>query len=614
MTETDLALKLIFARLVPAQDERVEWDDVLFRAAQGVEAEPSDPPRPAGRRRLALAAIGAAVLLGLGLSPVGAAIADRIGDFSAWLSGDPGQPASPAEQQAFQEANSRSWAGFAPDAKLRRLIETESSGTSFTLYGFRSGQELCLRLVASGAVSGESTHCAPRQALQVAKAPALVVASDESFGTTDVAPSEEGYVPAAYSATFGIASDGVEQVDLRADDGEHQALVGGNAFLYLADHPKLGTRVRSAEAIAADGSRVALGLQAAPFGDFDLPPPPSGEPKGPTQVERRVSGGTIGWVERLERRGEPLPSELLETMTGPDNPLLRGARPLMARVIQPEPGDSLRVGLVAASTGEAMSPSEGRICVFSIDQGAMGGGCNRLGQLFAAGPIRPGLSSRGSGQFSVLSGVASDDVASLKLFFASGDVEEVALRDNAFLARVARSDFPFRLVAYDDEERVIGIDTQLSDGMTSRAPNKARETVHELARIHGDEGGTATLRAGTPAGGYRCWSIMISGAGGGGGCTPWPIDGTPLMFVNGEPSPSDVFLTGELPPDVAWLTVTYVSGEVVKLEPLEGFVLSAIPSRFLRTGEAFVALRAFDASGKQIAQKGLRVAKRRPSR
>jgi hypothetical protein len=46
---------------------------------------------------------------------------------------------------------------------------------------------------------------------------------------------------------------------------------------------------------------------------------------------------------------------------------------------------------------------------------------------------------------------------------------------------------------------------------------------------------------------------------------------------------------------------------VVKLDPIQGFVLYAIPGRHLRSGRAFVALAAFDAGGKRLARRGLTV-------
>ena len=598
MTESELALRELLGGLVPEQAESVEWDDVLHRAGER---------RGAGWRRRALViAFAAAALAGLAVSPVGTAIADGVGGFASWLRGEPGSPATPAEQQAFEAANERTWVGFAPGTKLRRLIETKSDDTTLTLYGFRSGDALCLRLVASGEKSATSTYCAPLRVLQTDRAPAVVVATDEGIGSADVAPNEDGYVPAAYSATFGIASDGVQRVALHGDEGTHQALLGGNAFLYVDDHPKLGARVRSAEAVAANGARAELPLQAAPFGYFDLAAPPKGQAPGPTQVERKVDGGSIGWVERDEPRGDPLPSSRI------GRPFLErpgGLRQhlLLARTVQPDPDDYLRVGVVAVSPGYTLQDRRAMLCALLIDRDGTSGGCSPADRLFDRAPFTFGSSSSGSSQYSVLSGLASDEVAKLVLFSLRAGTVEVPLRDNAWLVRVASGDYPLRLVAYDHEGRVIGIDAYQSDGSTSPAPAEAKSSVRTLARVVGESGQTATLRAGTAVGGYRCFSIEVSNRGGGGGCTRWPIDGRALAFVEAAATHGDVFLTGPLPPAAAAISVGYPNGETARVEPIGSFVVYAVPHRLI-PGLPFTAeLRALDAHGRQIDDRELTV-------
>jgi hypothetical protein len=379
---------------------------------------------------------------------VGAAIVRGFGGFSAWISGEPGAPASPAEQQAFQQQNKRSWSGFAPGTQLRRLLETSTSGTSDTLYGFRSGDELCLRLLASGAVDATSTHCAPLQALQKAKEPALVVTADEPFFSNGQEVS---------LASFGITSDGVSQVVLHADDGTHQALVAANAFLYVADHPKLGTRVRGLEAVAADGAKIALPFQSAPFGTTDLPPPPKRTSPGPTQLERHVSGGAIAWVEHLEARGKAMPAGQLHALA----PLfLRRGKPLLARLIQPDPNDSLHVAVVVASPSGSLSDPQTTLCQMLFAQTAVSAGCSPLREFFSRAPINPGLSTASGGdQFTILSGLASDDVASIKVFLGTGGTIQLPLKGNAFLARISRAAFPIRIVGYDSHGEVLDIET-----------------------------------------------------------------------------------------------------------------------------------------------------------
>ena len=134
-------------------------------------------------------------------TPLGAAIERTLDGFSAWLTGEPGTPASEQEQNAFDQANARSCAAFPAGTELRKLLVTRSAGATFTLYGFRGGESLCLRLVADGAVEGTSTSCAPLRALRTAKAPALVVATDYRLarrsGSTAASSSSDSGTPRA---------------------------------------------------------------------------------------------------------------------------------------------------------------------------------------------------------------------------------------------------------------------------------------------------------------------------------------------------------------------------------------------------------------------------------
>lgn len=588
-------------RMLPLPSgRRANWQEVVDRAAlRRRRMQPS-------RRLVAIsvAAIVAAALVAV-TTPVGAAVVRGLDGFAAWISGEPGEPASPAEQQAFQQANERSWSGFAPGTALRRLIETSASGTSYTLFGFRSGDQLCLRLVARGAVSATSTHCAPLQALQTAKEPALVVAADEGLGSKEAPPNGEDYVPEATSASFGIVSDGITKVLLHADDGNHDALVASNAFLYVADHPKFGVRVRSVQVVAGDGSTVTLPFQSAPFGMFDLPQPPKGTPQGPAHVDRHVSGGTIGWLDAREPRGEPLPTKLRQS------PMFTHYGYVFGRLIQPDPQSADRIAVVLIGNYYSKGPGFCLMTDSGNGPGAMGT-CGSLSRLFKGGPLDVGGSSSGSDQFSLFNGLASDDVAQIKLFLASGETVNVPLRDNVFLVRVSRSAYPIRLVAYDNQQRVIDIHTFQDDGMTNRAPTQARTSVRELFRVSAADGTATIVRAGDPAGGYRCFSIDFGNDTQEGGCTPWPVNDTdskgkrdPLMFIAAAEAGNDVFLGGTVPDQVASVTVTFPDGTVENAKTEDGFVVYPIPAAKLANGRTLLVLRAYDRSGAQIAQRGL---------
>jgi hypothetical protein len=450
MIDVEPLIRNEFARYDPLPASLdADWDDVLARVRS---------PRRSRRfswrpLQVALAGIFAAITIASLATPLGAAIGRTFDGFAAWISGSPGTPASPEAQQAFERANARSWAAFPAGTQLRKLIETTASGSTFTLYGFRSGDALCLRLVASGPASGKTSSCAPLQALQSTNEPALVVASDQPFGTSRVPPGSPGYQPLLASATFGIASDGVQQVTLHGDDGTHQALVDSNAFLYIDEIPKRGVRIRSAEAVAVDGSTRALPLAAAPYGgNGSIAPDHMGAPQGPTGVDRRVSASTISWIVRRQDRGQPLDQQLLKRLTETTMTAVT-----FAREVQPDPDNPARVVFLIGTLKHSFHPDQQALCVFLLQGGGAGGGCGGLTQMLSEQPFNLGISLvSGADQYAYFSGMASDDVAAIKIYLANGTIEDVPLKDNAFAVPVSRALFPARVVAYDTQGRIIG--------------------------------------------------------------------------------------------------------------------------------------------------------------
>jgi hypothetical protein len=587
--------------LLPLPAGRQAWDDVLRRAGAH---------RPGSRRRLLLAfAMLAAILATVATAAV-------LDGFSSWLSGTPGSPASQSEQQAFEDANARTWTKFAPGTQLRRLLETSATGTTFTLFGFRSGDDLCLKLTLAGARTGDVTRCAPEHDLQAARQPALVVSADEPFATVG-APGDSGYTANVYQATFGIASDGVSHVVVDGDDGNHDAVVGGNAFLYVDDHPRQGARVRSVDAVSGAGEQVALDFQSSPYGMFDMATPPKGVFHGPTAVARRLGGGTIGWLVRGEQRGDRVPADLSgKAATLAVNPPpfpgrnrwpTKKEHVLSERLIQPDPNDFARTVVIGVSPSESMQDPEAGVC-FGLLQGAgLGSTCMQLSDAFARGPLWLTIGGSGMSQYSVLSGAASDDVARIAAYLGNGDVLPVALRDNVFVARIARGAFPLRVVAYDAAGLVVEVQDFASDGMTSPAPKAARDSVSTRVRVIGDHGATALLRAGDPVGGYRCWSISFANGAEEGGCTPWPVKDPPLLSLTAQNSGKDVFLAGQVPGSVAKVQVRFADGVSKIVDPSDGFALMAIPAAETGGESLLLELRAYDAAGNQIAKRRLQV-------
>ncbi len=214
-------------RLVPLPSgERADWQDVLLKA--GVQ-------QARARRPLAIALAGLAAALIVAITtPVGAAIVRGIGDFSAWLTGHPGKPATPSAQRRFEAANGQSWASFPTSTKLRELIRTEVDGKRYVLSGFRSGNSVCLQLMAVWLDRSTPPTCAPASTLAHITTPILIVDGNAGFWDEHNHPSVE--------FSFGIAADGVSRVDVHATDGVHRAQLGGNAYLWVENDPNTGNR------------------------------------------------------------------------------------------------------------------------------------------------------------------------------------------------------------------------------------------------------------------------------------------------------------------------------------------------------------------------------------
>jgi hypothetical protein len=600
-SQLDTLIREELEPLLPLPAGNPAWDDVLRRAGAR---------RPMARRRLLLAvALLAAILATVATAAV-------LDGFSSWLSGMSGSPATQSEQQAFEQADARTWTKFAPGTQLRRLLETSASGTTFTLFGFRSGDDLCLKLTLDGAETGDVTRCAPEHDLQTTRQPALVVSADEPFGTGG-RPGDDGYTADVYQATFGIASDGVSSVTVDGDDGKHDAVVGGNAFLYVDDHPTKGARVRNVDAVSGAGDRVALEFESSPYGMFDMASPPKGTFHGPSAVARHLAGGTIEWLVHGEQRGDAVPADLAGKAAtiavnpppsfGPDRWPTQKEHVLSERLIQPDPNDFVRMIVVGVSPSGSMQDAEAGVCFGELQGNGIGSTCMRLSSAFVRDPLWLTLGGSGMSQYSVLAGAASDDVARIAAYLGNGDVVPVSLRDNVFVARVARGAFPMRLVGYDATGLVVAVHDFASDGLTSPAPSLARKSVRTRLRVIGDHGATAMLRAGDVVGGYRCWSISFESGAEEGGCTPWPIKDPPLLLLNAERSGSDVFIAGQLPEAVAQVRVRFPDGVDKVVDPTDGFALTAIPAAEAAASPLFVELRAYDQAGHEIAKRGLKV-------
>lgn len=437
MIDVEPLIRAELERAVPEPSPGLaDWDDVRSRAGL-----PSG--RRARARRLAVAALAAAVFVAVFATPLGGAISRTLGGFSDWLTGQPGEPAPPSEQRRFEEAGERSWAAFPKKPELRELLRVRAGAASYVLYGFRSGNAICLRLSVRGLRrAGPVLACAARAELERSRDPVVPVKANVSLGWVGDPP-----VAAQALVSFGFVAAGIRAVELGPAPGATTpATVANGAFLHVVDQP-------------SGGGSMRIGIAAGPGGRterFPLAVMRSGEesgatalpPQGPAKVERVVTGGTVGWFARREPRGQSLPADLRRQLS--QFRRIRIGR--FARVIQPDPADFLRL-VVAERAGR---PNE--ICMYLLTRGGIGGGCNPIGQAFARGPLLASWGFSGAGQqFWTFQAVATDLVARVEVFLATGERRPLPFRDNVVLGRIPPVKMPARVVAYDADGRVIGV-------------------------------------------------------------------------------------------------------------------------------------------------------------
>lgn len=581
MTEFDARLAEQLERLVPPAEGPDDWQAIVRAAGNR-------------RRRRRLVQLGTVLaLLAVVVSPVGAAVVHGIADFSAWLRGQPGSPAAEADQQAFERSNSRSWGDFPEGTKLRSLIKREIDGHSYELFGFRSGDSFCLRLVGRGLSGSPALSCAPRVALERAKAPVVVVLADHGLVLRNDPIPGDSYRATEAQASFGLVADGVRAVELSADDGSHEATIASNAFLYVASKPKLGTRIRAVEAVTGDGSRLAVPFQSAPFGTWDLPAPAHDRPTGPSSVQRHVEGGMIGWLLRQEERGEA-PPEDAPYMRGP---MAKGLE--FARLLTPDPASHMRVLVAIGTLPHSVRPTERALCFFLVSGGGAGGGCNALDDPFPRGPITVSQTIReGGDQYATLHGLASDDVARVQLFLANGETQPVALRDNAWIAQVARADHPVRVVAYDRDDRIIGVETMPGESVPGMP--RPRGQWRTILAANDDRGGKGIVRVAPSTDGGRCFEIRLPGGGGQSGCPPMSNQ-TPPLSVGISIGVGGAWIGGQVGDEVATVELVFRNGQVEHLRPIDGFILRSLGAGTTVERNELEAVVGRDREGREIS-------------
>ncbi len=588
MSDIDVMVREQLDRLVPAYGPP-DWEAVLARAGRS--------PHQPHRRWLVIVAAATAVAV-----IVGVALAAALGGFSSWLTGQPGKPASPAEQRAFERANAHSFLGFPPGTQLRRLTtERLPSGVRIDLLGFRSQNTLCLRIVVAGKTRAGRQSCAPLAELRRPGPPVRVVLVDQGFGrgTKTAWYGVDRYHSSALQATAGIVADGVRSVIVEDDSGRHTVRAVSNSFLYVARNPNVGQRVRQISAVVGKRT-VSIPFAPAPFAIGGGRPGQRPVAPGPTRVQREVHGGAISWLAGHEPRGQSLDVLPARTRTFVKRHTVFG------RVIAPDPGQPLRVA-VTLSTSRHGGKAIG-ICTWLVMHGGAGGGCSRRADLFSRGPITLGTGlAGGSDEFATASGLVSDDVARLVAYLRNGQTLGVPLADNVYAIQLPRAELPAKLVAYDKQGRIIGISEPIQDlgGVSSSpAPGKAKP----LLRVVSPTGATLQLLIGKSTDGGLCmytrWYESKRANGVGVSCSDFTRPGAPLQ-VGTEGNPAQ-FVEGRVYRTVATLELRYADGARETVKPVRTFVLYAIPREHLAKGHELVSVVAKNAEGRQIGSQSFK--------
>jgi len=537
------------------------WPDVLRRV------RPQLWRRPAV---LALAATVAVLVTAVGVTAA-------LGGFDRWLSGKPGRPASASDQQRFRAANGRSWAAFPTGTQLRQLIDTTVGGKRYVLFGFRSGNQICLRLRAVSLGHTLDPACTPAQMLAHLEAPIDVVVPNA--GLSD----QYGHPSAEFS--YGIVADGVTRVDVEATDGRHRAVVGGNAYLWAESEPNTGNQVTRIIATGL-GTRVTtltfprtdLGLRAVPMTAATIP--------GPTRLQATIEHPRISWYQRREPRGMSIAAAKLTSQQRKDLELMDKG---FTRLVKPDPLSNVVVGL------------SGNFCVLAIGIG-VGEGCSTAGGFFQQGPLN-GVEQYASGSASVVVGAAADRVSRIVLFTADGQRQRVALRDNLYSAFVPAGEAA-KLVAYDARERVVGIQMISGFGAAGPPPGSLRN-LQLTTRVRGPNGAVGTIRVGQVVDHLRCWAARFSTGQSQTGCkVAYPTG--PWTYVESvQPAGRDLFVIGYVRPPVVSVRLRFADGSTIAARPVAGMFLFAIPRAHLSRTRQLAFVIGDDAHGKHVQRQGV---------
>lgn len=198
-------------------------------------------------------------------------------------------------------------------------------------------------------------------------------------------------------------------------------------------------------------------------------------------------------------------------------------------------------------------------------------------------------------------GLVSDDVSRLVVFLTGGEEYELPFVDNTFAAVIARAKLPGRVVAYDEDGKVIGFSHPVGDvGGGGAGPARGRAT--SLLKAESPQGSTAELLVGSSSTGGECMFIRYRGKPATGtmsSCADPDWRRYPVL-LNTYGNPGE-FVMGRVRPDLARVEVGYADGAKTAVTPTRGYVLYAVPAEQIELGKEAVTATGFDRNGKLVA-------------
>jgi hypothetical protein len=200
-------------------------------------------------------------------------------------------------------------------------------------------------------------------------------------------------------------------------------------------------------------------------------------------------------------------------------------------------------------------------------------------------------------QYVTIVGLASDDVARLRLYLATGEYVPVPLRDNAYIAEASLAKYPLRLVAYDREGRVIGARTLRGDagGPAAAAPAQGA-AWHTVIRNAG-----GTLMTAPSSTGGVCFAVRFKAAGSMIGCPPpLPPRSITLGSMGGR---QGLGVSGRTGAAVAQVVIRFRDGTSTRLRPVSGYILAHFSGKHVRDVLSFAGL---DRNGKTLTTQRFR--------